>query len=155
MNLQEILSIPIEGKTVCILGNPACGKTFLANSLYDKKHTMIHTDTYMGYDFKTQLYMLLDDITDKYEGQRLIIEGVLVPRLLRKGSELGTFYPDLIIECSMPLYVQETIYREQRPEKDYQAVKKMNTGLQSILNEYFFNTEARPEYLIWTNNYSQ
>ena len=97
--MEKILnSIPKKGNVV-IIGYPATGKTFLLDSITSKvKASIYHTDDYIKHGFGEALYVLMGDI-DRDDAPLKIIEGVLGYRLIRKGIELQTFHPDLIIVC--------------------------------------------------------
>lgn len=93
---------------VVIVGHPDGGKTHLSDELAAQypDHKVYHTDDYRdkGYDMEKGLYALMDDI-ERDGSKKLIVEGILGFRLLRKWEERkndGPFAkhflnPDLVI----------------------------------------------------------
>lgn len=67
-----------------ITGGPGCGKTTLAKKCKDGRE-IIHTDDYIDLPWKEVPYKVMEDLEplDKF-----IVEGVQVPRVMRKGQEL-------------------------------------------------------------------
>ena len=140
-NLKErIKDLDIKGKNVLIIGFPASGKTTLAELLNSENHTLIHSDDYMQFGFKESLYELLKDL-ENIEGNT-IIEGVMGYRLLRKGVELNSYYPDVVLE----LKVTEATVRRRYLDRD---TKKLNGALSmcksctKILGDYEKLTNTR------------
>ena len=123
---------------ILILGNPASGKTTLAKRLAHKHAIpIIHTDSYIGYGHRDNLYVLLKDL-EKRQNEKLIIEGVLAYRLLRKGIE-GTGYnwqPDLVLEVEAPISWIEGVYANERSDKDFRGVERMIKANNTVLEKY-------------------
>lgn len=135
MTPAELLTHNFTAQTVVIIGNPATGKTWLANELAKRTGSpLIHADDYMGHGYKEALYVLLDDVVEV--GSPLIVEGVQCYRLLRKGVQLNCFYPDVVIELTATDEQIKRIYREERAGKDTKFLSGFNKMHQTILNDY-------------------
>lgn len=157
MTLDEILNKDFFWKNVLVIGLPASGKTYLTGLLKQKNimHQIFHTDAYIEFGAEESLYCLIEDLGDTLTSDLKIVSGVLGYRLLRKGRETDCWKPDIVIECVMPEYKQAEIYRTERSTKSFKAVKTLNLGLRSILNEYKLNTpeKEQPIWLTWENNF--
>lgn len=146
----------IQGKNVVILGGPASGKSFLAWQLMgSESHEHVSTDYYMTHGFEQSLYMLLDDI--KYEAIPTphIIEGVIGARLIRKGAEWGTYYPDVIIELRVS---DDRLEREyvKRGEDKLKGARAMTKSIDTILNAYRsmpVPSDKKPIWITINNEY--
>lgn len=135
MTRSDILSLDFTGKTVVIIGNPATGKTTLATMLAAQTGSrLFHADDYMSHGYKQSLYALLDDVVEA--DKPLIVDGVQCYRLLRKGVQLGNFYPDIVIELTATEEQVERVYRNERPGKDTKFLAGFNKMHQTILNGY-------------------
>ncbi len=151
MTLQQLLATNIKSKNVYILGYPASGKTKIATDLYHLNHTthsIIHTDDYMCYGYEQALYSMINNM--EHINSPFIIEGVNAYRMLRKVYELNIGYlkPDLIIDLQVPEWLQNEIYRTERPEKKITGVKALNLSLSNIYNEWYMTTPAKEMPLI-------
>lgn len=123
------------GKIIVIIGNPATGKTWLANRMGEEfSMPVIHTDDYMKHGYKDALYRLLSDVVEM-EGP-FIVEGIQGYRLLRKGVELDCFYPDVVIEVVAPDEQTRRVYEMQRAEKDFSKIASFNKMHRTILANY-------------------
>jgi len=132
--ISDIEKLPIRGKNILIIGNPASGKTYVSGLFPATHHTIIHTDDYIQHGHVESLYKLLDDM-EQIEGNT-IIEGVLGYRLLRKGVELGVYFPDIVIELhTSPECVERTYTQQRQPEK-LKNLKGFTAGLGSVLSGY-------------------
>lgn len=131
-------------KTVVIMGKAASGKSTLATKLKSEnpRHTLYRTDDYAKHGFKESLYVLMEDLA-KDSGPK-IIEGIQVGRLLRKGVELGTFRPDLIILTEAPYETREARYKSERDEKKIKSLKSFDLALDTVFNEYLTNEKSLP-----------
>ena len=106
----------------------------------------------MKYGYKQALYKMLEDLK-KIKGPT-IVEGVQGYRLLRKGVELDCYYPDIVIELEITEARMLKTYREQRPDKDVDALKGFNKMHEKILNDYFrMNSKKPPQWHKLKNNY--
>lgn len=141
------LSIRETDKSIVVVGLPASGKSFLAThgilpqlltkGVRDIK--IFRTDDYIKHGFEKSLYILMDDFQERranvVKKEHAIIEGVQGYRLLRKGLELGTFSPDLVITCeaTTPIRKQRIFEREG---------KKLNEGFDSALMKIWTNYQV-------------
>ena len=132
--ISDIEKLPIRGKNILIIGNPASGKTYVSGLLPATHHTIIHTDDYIQYGHVDSLSKLLDDM-EQIEGNTLI-EGVLGYRLLRKGVELGVYFPDIVIELQTSPECVEMTYTQQRQPEKLKNLKGFTAGLGSVLRGY-------------------
>ena len=97
---------------VGITGAPKCGKTTLAMECSDR--IVVHTDSTMESDWSEQPH----EIIGMLDGvKRFLVEGVQVPRAMRKGLEL-----DALLVLSKP-YVEQT-KRQQGMGKGVETVLK-------------------------------
>lgn len=150
------MSIPqIIGKNVLIIGCPASGKTYLANYLkksHGKTHKFFHTDDYMAYGYKESLYVLMNDLMKVR--QPTIIEGIQGYRLLRKGVELDSYFPDIVIELKISEATMLRTYRTERQGKKIESLLGFNKTHDKILSDYFAMTNyKKPEWIKLENEY--
>ncbi len=134
---EDALQLDLSGKTVLIIGQPATGKTHLGLGLYlrNKEHHFLMTDNYMQYGYKEALYVLIQEIQDFLEIGPVIIEGVQGYRLLRKGAEMGCFYPDIVLELqTTPDRIEHTYQKERGGMK--KGLVQFNAMHSKILNDY-------------------
>lgn len=146
-SISDIINLPIKGKNILIIGNPASGKTYVSGLFPATHHTIIHTDDYIQHGHVEGLYKLLDDLA-QIEGNT-IIEGVLGYRLLRKGVELGVYYPDIVIELHTPQDTIEKTYIEQRQSTKLKNLPAFCKALGTVLNDY--KALYNPYPPIWIN----
>jgi dephospho-CoA kinase len=122
-------------KTIVIIGHSATGKTTLAEyiSKLFPQYKVYHTDDYMEYGFKESLYKMMQHLEHKFT-EKIIVEGIQGVRLLRKGLETRTFYPDLIIQVTASKATRQERYIKQRfaPEK----IRYLN-GFDSMLDKIY------------------
>lgn len=142
----------IKNKNVLIIGPPASGKTTLASKLHEQNplHQLIHSDDYMVHGYKEALYVMMADIRKGYfpQAKASIIEGVQGYRLLRKGVELETYYPDLVIELQVSRERQAQIYADERDASKLKYLQGFDKMHQKILNDYFeLVGESKPEWI--------
>lgn len=135
-NLKEsIRDLDIKGKKVLIIGFPASGKTTLSEllKLKSEEHEVMHSDDYMKFGFVESLYELMKDL-EKTE-KPTIVEGVIGYRLLRKGVELDSYYPDIVIELNVNEETIKRRYLERDPQKIKGALSMCKSSLK-ILSDY-------------------
>lgn len=105
MDLEEILGFD----RVAITGQSASGKTTLAMNMVDRP--MFHTDDYRDMPWGNQPVELIKAIGDL---DKFVIEGVTVPRLLKRGLQI-----DLLIILTKPNYVltknEEKLWKNMQP----------------------------------------
>lgn len=78
---------------IAVTGGPLTGKTTLASSI-PTDHSLIHTDEFMELPWSDQPHACIEAVANK---PRFIIEGVQVPRALRKGLDV-----DVVVWLSTP-----------------------------------------------------
>lgn len=98
---------------VAITGAPRVGKTWLA-STYGLEREVLHTDTWQGVEWAKQPELIIAACAPL---QRFLLEGVQVPRALRKGLAI-----DALIWLDTPAAEQS---REQ---------KSMGKAIATVLN---------------------
>jgi len=148
------MTADIKGKNVLIIGPPASGKSYLADKLAKENptHLLVHTDSYAKYGYEQALYMLMEDLAKTK--CNTIIEGYLGYRLLRKGVQRGTYYPDIVIELDVTEERMEQTYKEQRRDKDIALVKAANKGHQKVLKDYqALDNPHKPQWVTIKNHY--
>lgn len=151
--LPKIPVIKLSEKTIVVVGLPATGKTTVTEAILtnykDRKIKVFRTDDYIKYGFEKSLYVLMDHLRKDISPIRLI-EGVQGYRLLRKGVELGTFLPDLVIVCVADTATRQTRFL-QRPPKDTGTGTKRHKGFDAMLTKIFDDyvqslTRLKPEH---------
>ncbi len=147
--ITSALEIDITGKNVLIIGCPASGKSYLGMLLagMNPGHDLIHTDDYMPLGYEPALYAILEHLQARDGSKPTIIEGVQGYRLLRKGVQLDSYYPDIVIELSISEDLMHRTYIRERNEKKRQYLKGFNGMHRKILNDYRALPNAKPP--IW------
>jgi energy-coupling factor transporter ATP-binding protein EcfA2 len=125
----------IQNTEVVIIGQPASGKTHLANLLKGETQKLYHTDDYIKFGYEQSIYALLDDL-NKENKQDRIIEGVGCYRLLRKGVETGRFFPKLVINMVISESRAKHTYSTERDISKYKGVETMIKGNNTVLGKY-------------------
>lgn len=140
LTITEALRTPITGLNVMVIGLPASGKTFFAGwlSLNNPMHTLFRCDDYLnGSNSQESMYAILDEVCDQVKtGNPTIVEGVAGYRMLRKGAQLGAYYPDIVFEIVAPQEQRERVYKQERSERTFTNVQKFDKALQTILDDY-------------------
>lgn len=139
-------ALEIIGKSILIIGSPASGKTFLSDKMESMGFKVIHTDDYIQYGYVNSLYNLLKDI-DEADLKNTVIEGVLGYRLLRKGTDLGTYRPDFVIELKPPIDVILSRYKTERDASKIKSVMSMIKANETVLNQYHQTVKNKPEWI--------
>jgi hypothetical protein len=138
MAVKKSIALPeIKAKenTVVVIGLPACGKSTIALGLLKKYDRFKYycTDNYIKYEFKESLYKMMDDLRRDISPCK-IIEGVQGYRLLRKGLELKTFSPDLVVICVADKATRQKRFL-QREAKVTGTGKKRHGGFDGMLTK--------------------
>ncbi len=122
--------------TAVVIWAPGSGKTHHAQQLAtaNPEHVLIHTDDFIQYWFEDQLYKLIEHLATYPAGTKFIIEWVGCYRLLRKWAELGTFYPDIIIELIVPTKQLKQVYESR--SWDYDKSVSMQKGNETVYEKY-------------------
>ena len=94
---DELIDLCRNAKYVIIFGHAKSGKIVLANTISKRlgDRRVVSSDNSMSLGFKDSMYFLLKRIQTNDE--QVIIEGIQMSRLLRKGIEMGNFYPEVVI----------------------------------------------------------
>jgi deoxyadenosine/deoxycytidine kinase len=153
MKLDDLLLMDFTGKTVVIGGYPGTGKTHIAEKLYEKHpgSKIIHTDDYKEHGFKESLYELMKNIPPKEK--TLFIEGVLFARLLRKGQELSSFYPDVVIIVERDEESIFDYYIEKGEGHKISDVSSFFKNLDTVYGKYLNSIIIKePEFITVYNN---
>ena len=153
MTIADLRNINLEGKNVCIFGAAGSGKTYLSNILGSENGIkVVHSDDYMNYGYEEALYYMMQDITNISGG--FIIEGVQVPRLLRKGHELGNLKADILIICERDWsYIVATYHKERNPDK-IKYLMKFHTQNQAILQQTLKDLgDIKPQIIYFDNHF--
>ena len=156
----KVPTIKQSEKTIVVVGLPCTGKSTITDAIVkeygDRRPIKVYrTDDYIRYGFEESLYVMMNDLKKDISPIKLI-EGVQGYRLLRKGSEIGTFLPDLVI-----ITVASTATRQarfaKRPPKPTGTGQKRQKGFDAMLekfwNDYMDNLkkivpEKHPRFLI-------
>jgi hypothetical protein len=127
-------------KTIMVVGLPATGKSFLTDVIESRfkgskrPAKIYHTDDYIKHGFEESLYVMMGDLKKDISPIKLI-EGIQGYRLLRKGLELESFYPDLVIVTVADRATRQKRYLERK--------KTLNRGfdasLEKIWGDYIAN----------------
>jgi len=153
MELKEILGIDIGGKNVLIIGCPASGKTWLCGQLDCSGHRVIHTDKYVVSGYEMGMYAALNDAVGSEKPT--VAEGVHGYRMLRKGAEYGSYYPDIVIEMKVSEQRMLSTYRNERNPNKIKYLQQFNATHEKILNDYrkMIPDRLKPQWIVFENNY--
>jgi len=146
MNIDDL-----KDKSVLIIGCPASGKTFLSDKFKQAGFDVIHTDDYISYGFNDSLYELLKDIDGK-DLKNTVIEGVIGYRLLRKGQELNSYSPDVVIELKPEIDLVQSRYAASRGIDKFKSVLSMINANETVLNQYKRFAKKKPEWVTIKNS---
>lgn len=144
---EKISEMGIYGKNILVIGYPGSGKSYIVDQIPKTPHTFIRTDDYINHGFEESIYRILDDIYISHEGNvNTFVEGVQGYRLLRKGLQTNTYYPDIIIEVRRDWGKIEELYRNERGIDKLKGAKGMVKSCDKILNEYLsMPNDRKPE----------
>lgn len=146
------INLNIKDKNVLIIGHAGTGKTnfvqnIMASYVNLSNHKIIHSDDFISYGFEQSLYVLMEAISK--EKSKTIVEGVQGYRLLRKGAELGTYKPDLIIIIKSTK--TNEVYKKRG--KNIEKMESFNKSLDKIYHDYLKINNKPVETIIINNNY--
>jgi hypothetical protein len=102
---------------IAITGPPSCGKTTLSLKLDNGKRKIFHNDDFKHLDWSEASEHIAKEVNE--HAGPLIVEGVTVPRALRKGMSV-----DLVLWLGKP-------YKEQKPGQ-----VAMGKGMRTVLSEW-------------------
>lgn len=145
MTINDLFKQDFEGKNILIIGCPASGKTYLANQ-FKTYHQKIHTDDFIEYGYEQSMYKVLEAVTSSETNT--IVEGIQGYRLLRKGAQLGTYYPDVVIELVISHEQMIKIYETERDASKTKHLTGMLKSNAKVLADYLsiIDEERKP---IW------
>ncbi len=150
--INQLINAIITGrhKIICINGKTASGKTTLCNLLKEHMpcYSFFHNDDYKENGFEEGLYDLMQAI-DKDINPHKVIEGVQVPRLLRKWKQLGKPDCDLIIETNCSYENRVTRYEARGDFHKVQNLPSFDKTLARMFWDYAANGKTAP---IWHLN---
>lgn len=154
LNVDSVRKMISTRESVVILGAPESGKTWLSEQLADQFDFIVHTDDYIKYGFEQSMYRVLDDVVLAQKlGKRVLVEGVQCYRLLRKGVQLNSFYPQLVIELKVSeLYIQAQ-YQTRGEFGKWRSVKQMMWNNQKVLGDYIsMPNKHKPTWVVVKND---
>lgn len=131
-------------KTIVIWGFSATGKTTLGEILSKKMNCkLIKTDDYIPYGFKESIYRIFFDLKDISD--RVIIEGVQIPRMLRAGLE-NNFKPDLVIICKANEFIRSSRHKARGNDQDaFDKRVAFDGAQQKVFDEYLTKMRSEPK----------
>lgn len=130
----------IDGaKTIVVAGFTKTGKITISNKLSEELgYPVIKSD-----DFKIEqygnkaLFAFLGECLSYYNTRKpVIIEGVKAFRLLRKGLQLRSFYPDVIIKTECNEATIRHFYKKDGEAEKIERAISFNKGLQTTWESY-------------------
>lgn len=136
---------------ITVIIGPSCsGKTTLAKRLHAESPlaSLYFTDDFKGEGFEQSLYALMEALGRDTNPDK-IIEGVQVPRLLRKGLENKSFHADRVIQCVADDDVRDQRYLARGDDKDIEKRKTFDKMVQGIFDEYITAETNKPELVIY------
>ena len=133
---QPILDICKQHNSIVIIGSPVSGKSTIAAYLSDHlPHDLISTDHYLiSRNQEEALTKILEDIS--HYNKPLIIEGTLGFVMLRKGLQLNSYIPDLIIKLKCDDKTITHLYNKFRDPKKLNYVNGYIKGIDKIWEDY-------------------
>lgn len=148
MNLEELLSLPLEGMNITVLGRPGSGKTHLSNLLKEKGHYVIHTDDFIDQSKheNNQISWLMEEHT---YCKPTCIEGMLGFKVLLYGEMDGSYNPDVIVFCEISAGKQREIYLAERDASKLQHQKRFWTKCLSLYQEWEKIVQNKPQIITY------
>lgn len=134
----QLIDLCNKHNTIVICGFTKTGKITIAQKLAKELNRKLFiSDDYQFVKPEESLYVFMEDILHEYrKGTPIIVEGILCFRLLRKGIQLGNFFPELILKTKCN---EETIrYFYEKDGEGHKANRAIsfNKGLDKIWNDY-------------------
>jgi hypothetical protein len=153
MNPAELITPQIINfckniQTIVVCGYTKTGKITISKKLSEtlNRRLFISDDySFEKYGDKS-LYVFMDNILPYYKlNIPIIVEGILCFRLLRKGIQLGNFYPDLIIKTKCNDDTIKHFYKKDGEENKINRAISFNKGLNTIWEEYLQLLKDNPQ----------
>lgn len=136
---EKIVDYCLPLTLIFVLGATKSGKVTIAKELSRRldDRTLFMSDDYIRlYGQNEALDMLDKDMNEYYySGYRIIIEGILGFRLLRRMAKNGYHLPDMVIKTECNKQTISYFYSVEEPEKNLNSVMGFNSGLESIWNQ--------------------
>lgn len=128
-----------------IIGKTCSGKTTLAKRLHEESPlaSLYFTDDYIPHGFDKALYVLMEDLRKDLNPDK-IVEGVQVPRLLRKGFKDSSFHADRIILCEAEDGTRNQRY-DARGKEDKDARDQFDAMILGIFEDYWNMETNKPK----------
>lgn len=132
---------------VVIVGYPASGKSTLTNQLENKypEYAVYRDIDFIKNGYVNGLYDLRERIKTDAK-QKIIVEGVMGYRFLRKGVQEKDFNADLIIVVKTSEKKRELRYRKRDYNK-YKHLKGLHSGLENIWHEFMVTKRYQPRII--------
>ena len=115
----------LDGKEFCVAGFSRSGKNILTDLICHKlDREYILTDSYQHLPWIEQSHAVIADLKPG-----VVVEGVRVPYILRKGLQEGIYRPDICIWCEIDWDSLEYCYQGA---KNLDKIYSFNCGVQSV-----------------------
>lgn len=127
-----------KNSIIAVYGLPKTGKIKIAKYFSEKlKRKLFISDNYMHINWKQSVYVFLEDVSAEIEkGYSVIVEGILVGRLLRKGIEQDVLHADVIIQTVCNLETIEYCYLQDGEGEKLDKIQSFSKTLDKIWKEY-------------------
>lgn len=157
MTLDELLSLPIAGKEILILGKPSAGKTWLAKQLDPYDLYTLHADEYIVLGEARALFGLVEDAPISFGMKCRIIEGMLGYNLLLSGAKTKTYKPDIVIEVEISAGKQRELYLKGRDPNKIRYLKNFQLKCMSIMDQYYklVPESEMPQWITFNNEHNE
>ena len=135
----ELINYCSQFNTIVVLGYTKTGKLPIAKKLAQELDCPLFvSDEYL--ELKDPLESFMGDVTwHQRRGNKIIVEGTLCFRLLRKGLELSNFNTDLIIKTKCNDETIKHFYNQDGESHKIKRALSFNQGLNKIWDEYRAN----------------
>lgn len=153
MILTELLSLPIEGKRICIVGMCAGGKTWLAKQFDPHERFTIHTDDYLGFSEVATIHSIEEESYLGIGKPFNIVEGCFAYQLLLAGQQRETYIPDIVINVIIPAGKQRQIYLKERDATKIKHLKRFHEMNLALFNEWYKKAKPETEVIHFNNLY--
>jgi len=138
---DELIEICRNANYVIIYGHTKSGKSLLTKLISEKleNRKYIFSDWYKHLGFKQNMYAILRLISNNNTKEKMIIEGIQMSRLLRKGVQLNNFYPDVVIHiiCNYETIKYAYINDGERHKLRNNLVLYWNNMIDKIFLEWY------------------
>jgi hypothetical protein len=138
----------IDGaSTIVVAGFTKTGKITISNKLSEELgYPIIKSDDFKVEQFGTTkaLFAFMGECLSYYNTRKpVIIEGVKAFRLLRKGLQLRSFYPDVIIRTECNEATIRHFYKKDGEEEKADRAMSFNKGLQTTWDSYLLMLDEK------------